>query len=113
MRSIRNVMPKRDYYDVLGVPRDADLKQIKQAYRKLAMELHPDRNPGDSEAEDRFKEAAEAYDVLGNAEKREIYDRFGHDGLRGHVFSHGQDGPGGGGIRTQGGSLLRNARSRR
>jgi molecular chaperone DnaJ len=78
-------MPKRDYYDILGVTRDADQRQIKQAYRRLAMELHPDRNPGNPDAEERFKEAAEAYDVLSNPEKREIYDRFGHEGLHGQT----------------------------
>ena len=78
-------MKKEDYYEILGVPRDASTKDIKQAYRRLALELHPDRNPDNKEAEDRFKEAAEAYDVLSNPEKREIYDRFGHDGLRGQT----------------------------
>jgi molecular chaperone DnaJ len=69
---------KRDFYEVLGVPKDADEGQIKKAYRKLALEFHPDRNPDNPEAEQRFKEAAEAYDVLGNAEKRSQYDQFGH-----------------------------------
>lgn len=78
-------MTKRDYYEILGVERGASQKEIKQAYRRLAMELHPDRNPGDQEAEDRFKEAAEAYDVLNNPEKREIFDRFGHEGLHGQT----------------------------
>ncbi|MCU0663039.1 MAG: molecular chaperone DnaJ [Myxococcota bacterium] len=78
-------MPKRDYYEILGVERNASQKDIKQAYRRLAMELHPDRNPGDKRAEERFKEAAEAYDVLNNAEKREVYDRFGHEGLHGQT----------------------------
>lgn len=78
---------KRDYYEVLGVPRDADLTTIKKAYRKIAFECHPDRNPGNKEAEERFKEASEAYEVLSNPEKREIYDRFGHDGLRGRGYS--------------------------
>jgi molecular chaperone DnaJ len=68
----------QDYYQTLGVARDADADTIKKAYRKLAMQFHPDRNPGDKEAEDKFKECAEAYDVLGNAEKRSQYDRFGH-----------------------------------
>ncbi len=78
-------MIKRDYYDILGVSRDASTKEIKQAYRRLAMELHPDRNPGDPSAEDRFKEAAEAYVVLSDPEKREIYNRFGHEGLQGQT----------------------------
>jgi molecular chaperone DnaJ len=79
-------MQKRDYYQVLGVSRDAGEGDLKRAYRKLAMENHPDRNPGDKEAEERFKEAAEAYDVLRDREKREIYDRFGHQGLEGSGF---------------------------
>ncbi|MBN2032979.1 MAG: molecular chaperone DnaJ [Deltaproteobacteria bacterium] len=79
-------MSKRDYYEVLGVSRTADEEKIKKAYRKLAMKYHPDRNPGDSEAEERFKEAAEAYEVLRDGEKREIYDRFGHEGLAGTGF---------------------------
>ena len=76
-------MGKRDYYEVLGVARDASSKDIKSAYRKLAMQYHPDRNPGDEEAEARFKEAAEAYEVLSDDTKRGTYDRFGHEGLRG------------------------------
>jgi molecular chaperone DnaJ len=71
-----------DYYSILGVARDADGAEIKRAYRKLAVEFHPDRNPGDSAAEARFKEAAEAYEVLSDAEKRAVYDRYGHEGLR-------------------------------
>ncbi len=74
---------KRDYYEVLNVARDADARTIKKAYRKVALEFHPDRNPDDPEAERRFKEAAEAYDALGDEEKRAIYDRYGHEGLRG------------------------------
>ncbi len=69
---------KRDYYEVLGVTRDAEAAEIKKAYRKLALENHPDRNQGDPQAEARFKEAAEAYDVLGDAAKRQQYDQFGH-----------------------------------
>jgi molecular chaperone DnaJ len=79
-------MYKRDYYEVLGVSREAGEVDIKKAYRKLAMKYHPDRNQGDGEAEERFKEAAEAYEVLRNGEKRQIYDRFGHEGLEGTGF---------------------------
>ena len=71
---------RRDYYEVLGVGKDADDEEIKRAYRKLAMQYHPDRNVGDPEAEVKFKEAAEAYDVLRDPEKRERYDRYGHAG---------------------------------
>jgi molecular chaperone DnaJ len=74
---------RRDYYEVLGVGRDAGEQDIKSAYRKLALKHHPDRNPGDTAAEDQFKEAAEAYSVLGDAEKRARYDRFGHAGVAG------------------------------
>ena len=73
---------KRDYYEVLGVSKDAQADKIKKAYRKIAMKYHPDRNPGDKSAEDKFKEAAEAYEVLSNEEKRARYDRFGHAGMR-------------------------------
>ncbi|MBW1816911.1 MAG: molecular chaperone DnaJ [Deltaproteobacteria bacterium] len=79
-------MVKGDYYEVLGVSRDAGDDQIKSAYRKLALKFHPDRNPGDNAAEESFKEAAEAYAVLRDAEKRRIYDRFGHEGLEGRGF---------------------------
>ncbi|MDZ7698878.1 MAG: DnaJ domain-containing protein [Deltaproteobacteria bacterium] len=79
-------MEKRDYYEVLQVSRDCGEVEIKKAYRKLALQYHPDRNPGDKEAEDRFKEAAEAYEVLRDPQKREIYDRFGHEGLEGTGF---------------------------
>jgi len=72
---------KRDYYEVLGVPRDADEQALKSAYRKLALQFHPDRNPGNHEAEEKFKEAAEAYGVLSDAQKRAAYDRFGHQGV--------------------------------
>jgi molecular chaperone DnaJ len=74
---------KRDYYEILGVPRNASEQEIKSAYRKLALRHHPDRNPGDQEAEERFKEAAEAYGVLGDADKRQRYDAYGHAGLGG------------------------------
>ena len=80
-------MAKRDYYDVLGVGRNANKDELKKAYRKLAMQYHPDRNPGNQEAEEKFKEAAEAYEVLSHDDKRANYDRFGHDGLRGGGFS--------------------------
>lgn len=76
-------MSVRDYYEILGVPRTASESDIKSAYRKLALQHHPDRNQGNDEAEDRFKEAAEAYSVLGDAEKRARYDRFGHAGVTG------------------------------
>ena len=74
-------MSKRDYYEVLGVDRQASDQQIKSAYRKLALQFHPDRNPGDHKAEEKFKEAAEAYSVLADAQKRGMYDRFGHAGV--------------------------------
>jgi molecular chaperone DnaJ len=74
-------MAKRDYYQVLGVGRDADADQIKKAYRKLALRYHPDRNPGDNGAEEKFKEATEAYEVLRDPERRSQYDRFGHAGV--------------------------------
>jgi molecular chaperone DnaJ len=79
----------QDFYDVLGVARGASPEEIKKAYRKKAMQYHPDRNPGDKEAEARFKEAAEAYEVLSDADKRARYDRYGHEGLRGgNGFGH-------------------------
>lgn len=74
-------MAKRDYYEVLGVARDASAADLKKAYRKLALELHPDRNPDNPEAEEKFKEASEAYQVLSDEQKRSVYDRFGHQGL--------------------------------
>ena len=74
-------MSKRDYYEILGIQRSATDIEIKSAYRKLAMKYHPDRNPGDKAAEDRFKEAAQAYAILADAEKRTLYDRFGHAGV--------------------------------
>ena len=90
-------MDKPDYYELLGVSRDADERTIKKAYRKMAMKYHPDRNPGDTEAEDQFKLASEAYEVLRDPEKRRLYDQFGHAGLGGagagfsdlnDIFSH-------------------------
>tara|TARA_B100001094_G_C18190952_1_gene807206 strand:- start:2460 stop:3587 length:1128 start_codon:yes stop_codon:yes gene_type:complete len=74
-------MSKRDYYEVLGVGRDAGEREIKKAYKKLAMKYHPDRNQGDKQAENNFKEAKEAYDILADANKRGAYDQFGHDGV--------------------------------
>lgn len=79
-------MSQRDAYEVLGVARDSSQDEIKKAYRKLAMQYHPDRNPGDTVAEENFKEAAQAYSVLADSEKRATYDRFGYDGLRGEGF---------------------------
>ena len=77
---------KRDYYDVLGVDKSADATAIKKAYRKLAMKYHPDKNPGDKEAEEKFKEINEAYEVLSDETKRRNYDQFGHEGVNGQGF---------------------------
>lgn len=85
-------MSKRDYYEVLGVTKSATQEEIKKAYRKMALQFHPDRNPGDKEAEDKFKEAAEAYDVLSNEEKKARYDRFGHAGVGGAAGGGGYGG---------------------
>ena len=74
-------MAKRDYYEVLGLNRDASEEEIKKAYRKLAMQHHPDRNPDNPKAEEHFKEAKEAYEVLSAEDKRAAYDRFGHQGV--------------------------------
>ena len=74
---------KRDYYEVLGVDKNATVDEIKKAYRKKAIQYHPDKNPGDKEAEEKFKEAAEAYSVLSDPDKRAKYDQFGHAGLGG------------------------------
>jgi molecular chaperone DnaJ len=82
---------KRDYYEVLGVGREADGQELKSAYRKMALKHHPDRNPGSKEAEEHFKEAAEAYSVLGDAEKRAVYDRYGYQGLTGAAAPAGFD----------------------
>lgn len=88
-------MTKRDYYEILGVSRNASQDEIKKSYRKVAMQYHPDRNPGNKEAEEKFKEAAEAYEVLSSPDKRAQYDRFGHAGMR------GAGGFGGGGMRME------------
>ena len=85
-------MAKRDYYEVLGVEKSADQDTIKKAYRKLAVKYHPDRNPGDKVAEEKFKEATEAYEILSDEEKRPIYDQYGFAGLEGMA-----GGAGGGG----------------
>ena len=77
-------MEKRDYYEVLGVQKDASAEDIKKAYRQLALKYHPDRNPGDKTAEEKFKEAAEAYEVLSDPQKRSRYDQFGHAGMSGN-----------------------------
>ena len=124
-------MAKRDYYEILGVSKGAAADEIKKAYRKVAMQYHPDRNPGDKTAEEKFKEAAEAYEVLSDTDKRAQYDRFGHAGVSGNgrgfgggqnmedIFSQfgdifGEDifGSffGGGGGRTRGGQRARGTR---
>ena len=122
-------MSKRDYYDILGVSKNATDTEIKKAYRKMALKYHPDKNPDDSQAEDKFKEAAEAYEVLSHQDKRSRYDQFGHEGMRGgmggnhmsmdDIFSHFGDifggafgggggyGGRGGGRRVNRGSNLR------
>lgn len=88
-------MSKRDYYEILGIERNSSKEDIKKAYRKLAMQYHPDRNQGNKEAEEKFKEAAEAYEVLSDDDKRSKYDRFGHAGLKGgqdyHTYSNFED----------------------
>src|SRR5262245_64773367 len=109
---------KRDYYEILSVAKDASVEDIRKAYRKEALKNHPDRNPGDAQAEARFKEATEAYQVLSDEDKRARYDRFGHAGLEGmpdigggDIFTHFQDifseffggFGGGGGQRRRGG----------
>ncbi len=95
-------MEKRDYYEVLGVTKDASADEIKKAYRKKAIEFHPDKNPGNKEAEEKFKEAAEAYDVLSNPDKKARYDQFGHAGMSGAA---GNGGPFGGGFGGEGMSM--------
>lgn len=82
---------KRDYYEILGVEKSASVDEIKKAYRKLAMQFHPDRNPGNAEAEEKFKEATEAYEVLSDTDKRARFDRFGHQGMRQNDYGHYQN----------------------
>lgn len=91
-------MSKRDYYEVLGVDKNASAAEIKKAYRKLAIQYHPDKNPGNKEAEEKFKEAAEAYSVLSDDEKRKRYDQFGHAGVGGAAGNGGPYGGFGGGM---------------
>ena len=91
-------MEKRDYYEVLGVARNANADEIKKAYRKAAIKYHPDKNPGEKESEEKFKEAAEAYDVLSNPEKRARYDQFGHAGMNGSAAGGGYGGFSSGGF---------------
>ena len=81
-------MSKRDYYETLGVSKDASKSEVKKAYRKLAIKYHPDRNPDNQEAEDKFKEATEAYEVLSNDSKKQKYDQFGHSGMHGGSDYH-------------------------
>lgn len=90
-------MSKRDYYEILGVTKNASSDEIKKAYRKVAMQYHPDRNPGDKPAEEKFKEAAEAYEVLSDADKKSQYDRYGHAG----VGNNGRGGYSGGGMNME------------
>lgn len=91
-------MAKRDYYDILGISKSASADEIKKAYRKMAVKYHPDKNPDDKDAEAKFKEAAEAYEVLSNADKRARYDQFGHAGMGGAA---GGGGFGGGGMNME------------
>src|SRR3989338_8204672 len=122
-------MAKKDFYEVLGVERSADDKEIKKAYRRLAMKYHPDRNPDNAEAEEKFKEATEAYEVLSDTQKKAAYDQYGHAGVDpnagggagfgsgsfsdifgdvfGDIFGGGGGGGGGGRTRSTRGADLR------
>ena len=84
-------MEKRDYYEVLGVQKNANEAELKKAYRKLALQYHPDKNPNNKDAEDKFKEAAEAYEILSDSNKRSRYDQYGHAGMKGGMGSGGYD----------------------
>src|SRR5262245_52956891 len=88
-------MAKQDYYSTLGVAKDADLETVKKAYRKLAMQYHPDRNHGDAAAEQKFKEINEAYDVIKDEQKRAAYDRYGHAAFEGNGGFNGRAGAAG------------------
>ena len=96
-------MAKRDYYEILGVERSATEEEIKKAYRKLAMKHHPDRNPDDKGAEEKFKEAKQAYEILSDSDKRAAYDQFGHAGVdqQAGMGGGGFGGPGWGGQRKR------------
>ena len=96
-------MSKRDYYETLGVSKGASESEIKKAYRKMAIKYHPDKNPDDNAAEEKFKEAAEAYEVLSNTEKKQRYDQFGHAGMSGAAGG----GFGGGAVWRRGLGFLR------
>lgn len=91
-------MPKKDFYSILGVSRSASQDEIKKAYRKLAMQYHPDKNPGDKKAEEKFKELSEAYDTLSDSKKKDMYDQFGHAGAQGFGGAGGPFGAGAGGF---------------
>ncbi|MGZ3377146.1 MAG: DnaJ domain-containing protein [Phenylobacterium sp.] len=97
-------MAKRDFYEILGVAKNASEEDIKKAYRKLAMKYHPDRNPDNKEAEEKFKEVKEAYEMLTNPEKREAYDRYGHAGVDPNAGGFGGFGGGGGAAGAQAGT---------
>ena len=108
---IMKYMAKRDYYEVLGVKKDASDDEIKKAYRKLALKYHPDRNPGDKEAEEKFKEASEAHEVLSDKQKRARYDQFGHAGVNGGAAGGGNPFEGFSGFGGQNGGFNFNGQS--